>query len=89
MTFGARPRRPQHLATRRNTHTSGRGNSTQGHIAARHGTGSMGHLGHLSRPGQTSGIGCGACWAEQAATRPLFGSCGPPLSLARPLFGVM
>jgi len=31
----------------------------------------------------------GAYWAGQAAARPLFGSCGPPLSLARPLFGVM
>ena len=34
-------------------------------------------------------IGGGAYWAERAAARPLFGSCGPPLSLARPLFGVM
>ena len=31
-------------------------------------------------------IGGGAYWAGRAAARPLFGSCGPPLSLARPLF---
>jgi len=31
-------------------------------------------------------IGGGAYWAGRAAARPLFGSRGPPLSLARPLF---
>jgi len=34
-------------------------------------------------------IGGGAYWAGWAAARPLFGSCGPRLSLARPLFWVM
>jgi len=34
-------------------------------------------------------IGGGAYWAGWATARPLFGSCGPPLSLARPLFWVM
>ena len=32
------------------------------------------------------GIGGGAYWAT---ARPLFGSCGPPLSLAHSLFWVM
>jgi len=32
-------------------------------------------------------IGGGAYWAGRAAACPLFGSCGPPLSLARPLSG--
>ena len=34
-------------------------------------------------------IGGGAYWAGRAAARPLFGSCGPPLSLARALFWAM
>jgi len=34
-------------------------------------------------------IGGGAYWAGRAAAGPLFGSCGQPLSLARPLFWVM
>jgi len=34
-------------------------------------------------------IGGGAYWAGRAEARPLFGSCGSPLSLARPLFWVM
>ena len=31
-------------------------------------------------------IGGGVYWAGWTAARPLFGSCGPPLSLTRPLF---
>ena len=34
-------------------------------------------------------IGGGAYWAGRAAARPLFGSCGPPLSLARALVWAM
>ena len=33
-----------------------------------------------------STIGGGSYWAGRAIARPLFGLCGPPLSLARPLF---
>ena len=34
-------------------------------------------------------IGGGTYWARRATAHPLFGSCGPPLSLARSLFWVM
>ena len=30
-------------------------------------------------------IGGGSYWAGRAAARPLFGLCGPPIGLARPL----
>jgi len=33
------------------------------------------------------GIGGGIYWAVRAAAHPLFGPCGPRLSLARPLLG--
>jgi len=31
------------------------------------------------------GLGGGSYWAGWAAARPLFGPCGPPIGLARPL----
>jgi len=38
-------------------------------------------------PWSSVAIGGGAYWARLAMARTLFGSCGPPVSLACPLFG--
>ena len=36
-------------------------------------------------PARNAPIGGGSYWAGRAAGRPLFGPCGPPIGLARPL----